>query len=206
MENEVLSKHRKALMLFGTAHLYHGTMAEGMLSAVARYEKQYPGLTLVIADHKGFGEGTGYAKYNARLESRMASWPVPSLVMHLDGTWLGDLLDTTYSTGDIVFGTKTGPDGKKEMFSAPAEGDNKFHTMADAYLYLGPRDLLLHEPPPANVFLDKSYMAEMRRRAILMGPSPVTDEADPDKVAAQGYIPFLYDADHVEADGMQLRK
>ena len=45
MEKEVLSKHRKALMLFGTFHLMHGTG-----SAVSIYEKEYPGITFVITD------------------------------------------------------------------------------------------------------------------------------------------------------------
>jgi hypothetical protein len=41
MEKEVLSKHRKALMLFGTFHLMHGIDD----SAVSAYEKDYPNLT-----------------------------------------------------------------------------------------------------------------------------------------------------------------
>jgi hypothetical protein len=44
MENEVLSKHRKALMLFGTFHLMHGATDD----AVASYEKHYPNVTFVI--------------------------------------------------------------------------------------------------------------------------------------------------------------
>src|SRR5436309_2041853 len=45
MEKEVLSKHRKALMLFGTFHLMH----EIDDSAVSTYEKDYPHLTFVIS-------------------------------------------------------------------------------------------------------------------------------------------------------------
>lgn len=37
MEKEVLSRHRKALMLFGTMHLMHNTGG----SAVSIYEKKY---------------------------------------------------------------------------------------------------------------------------------------------------------------------
>src|SRR5437016_7250183 len=46
MEKEVLSKHRKALMLFGTFHLMH----EIDDTAVSTYEKDYPNLTFVISD------------------------------------------------------------------------------------------------------------------------------------------------------------
>jgi hypothetical protein len=74
MEKEVLSKHRKALMLFGTAHLVHETS-----SAVGLYEKDYAGVTLVVAEHTGFGNWTPLEEFNDRFESRMESWPVPSL-------------------------------------------------------------------------------------------------------------------------------
>jgi hypothetical protein len=42
MEREVLSKHRRALMLFGTFHLMH----ENPINAVGVYEKNYPNSTL----------------------------------------------------------------------------------------------------------------------------------------------------------------
>ncbi len=67
MENEVLSKRHKALMLFGLAHMTHGGGAVGI------YEQHYSNTTFVIADHRGF------AKDNDQLEKRMTSWPVPSL-------------------------------------------------------------------------------------------------------------------------------
>jgi uncharacterized iron-regulated protein len=42
LEKEVLSKHRKALILFGTFHLMHG-----IPSAVSIYERNYPKVTVV---------------------------------------------------------------------------------------------------------------------------------------------------------------
>ncbi len=99
MEKEVLSKHLKALMLFGTAHLYH--LGD---TGVALYERNYPGVTLVIADHTGFGNWSPLEKHNDRFEARMASWPVPSLVQEIRGTWLAELLDMTNRTGNIFFG------------------------------------------------------------------------------------------------------
>jgi hypothetical protein len=51
MEKEVLAKHRKALMLFGTFHLFHGQAESGMSrNAVSIYEKDYPNVTFVISD------------------------------------------------------------------------------------------------------------------------------------------------------------
>jgi hypothetical protein len=195
MEKEVLSKHRKAIMLFGTAHLLHGTMAMGIQSAVGQYERTYPGVTLVVADHKGFGDRTPFAKYNDEFETRITSWPIPTLVLRMKGTWLGNLLDETYSSGVTLHLNRIGKDGKTESYNGPLENGNKFSTMADAYLYLGPRDLLLNEPPPANVFLDKEYMTEMARRAIIMKQASIYDQANPEKIGKEDFNPFMFGSD-----------
>ena len=200
MEKEVLSKHRKALMLFGTAHLFH---VEN--TAVGIYEKDYPGVTLVIADHVGFGNWTPLDKYNNDFEARFGAWPLPSLVLELKGTWLADLLDKTYSSGNVTFGMTdggklpAGPVKPKGTFAAvPVEAESKFSEMVDAYLYLGPRDLLLNEPTPAEIFLDKDYMTELQRRAAIMGGGPITDEANPEKVSERDSSPFFYHPDELQ--------
>jgi len=199
VQKEVLAKHRKALMLFGTAHLFHQQD-----TAVGIYEKNYPGLTLVIADHTGFGNWTPLEKFNNQFESRMASWPVPSLVAELRGTWLADLLDQTYSSGNIFFGPAdtgklpTGPAPAKGTFSElPPDADMKFSKKVDAYLYLGPRDLLLNEPVPAEIVLDKDYMSELQRRAVLMG-GLMTDDANPKKILDRDSNPFFYDPNELQ--------
>jgi hypothetical protein len=199
MEKEVLSKHRKALMLFGTAHLYHVGN-----TAVSLYEKDFPGVTLVIADHTGFGNWSPLEKYNNQFEARMASWPVPSLVLELKGTWLADLLDTTNSAGNFFFGPAAG--GKLPAASAPAKGtfseipaeaEVKLSQKVDAYLYLGPRDLLLNEPTPANIVLDMDYMGELQRRAAITKAGPMADQVNPGKISGRDSNPFLYDPDEL---------
>lgn len=200
MEKEVLAKHRKALMLFGTAHLFH--VGD---SAVGIYEKNYPGVTFVIAAHTGFGNWTPLAKYNNGFEARLVSWPVPSLVVNLKGTWLADLLDQTYSAGNFMFGPTDsgklplGPAHPKGTFAAvPPEARAKFSTRVDAYLYLGPRDQLLNEPTPAAVVLDKDYMAELQRRAVLTRqPGPIADQTNLDKISERDANPFFYDPDEL---------
>ena len=88
MEKEVFSKHRKALMLFGTFHLMHGVPAG---SAVSIYEKDYPNLTFVISDLGIFD-----TDLPALSSSPFATWPVPSLA-RAKGTWLGALDLVTFS-------------------------------------------------------------------------------------------------------------
>jgi hypothetical protein len=162
MQKEVLSKHRKSLMLFGTFHLFHSNKSapKGLESAVQRYEKDYPGTTMVIGDFMVFTDSTPPA--DDQLEVRMASWPVPSLVQNLKGTWLGNA-DKTY-----------------------------FSEMVDAYLYLGPSSLMLIEPRPAEIFYNKAYMEELRRRAEIIGNAFVTDQMNPDNLSDQYFSPFLY--------------
>jgi hypothetical protein len=208
MEKEVLAKRRKALMLFGTSHLYHhhGEHAPMLLtSAVETYEKNYPGVTLVIEDHTGFGNNSPLAKYNDEFESRMASWPIPSLVQDLPGTWLADLLDKTHNLGGGAIFFKVGKDGKRAE-SLIDSGDVSATKLVDAYLYLGPRDLLLKEPRPAEVFLDKEYMAEMQRRAAITGGGPIADQANPEKISDRDYSPFLYDANELQKMKMGFQK
>jgi len=197
MEKQTLARHRKALMLFGIAHLYHhGSVAMAPKSAVERYEQNYPGVTLVIADHTGFGNWSPLAKFNNEFESRMAPWPIPSLVQNMTGTSLADLLDKTHSSGNMGVLIKPGMDGKPvESRLNPGDVTNGFSKMVDAYLYLGPRDLLLKEPRPAEIFLNKDYMAELQHRAAIMGGGPVTDQANPDKISDRDFNPFLYDPD-----------
>jgi hypothetical protein len=186
-------------MLFGTAHLFHEQNA-----AVGIYEKDYPGVTLVIADHTGFGNWTPLEQYNRKFEKRMASWPVPSLVLELKGTWLADLLDMTFSTGNVTFGVAddsklpSGPVKAKGTFAElPDPAEFKFSKMADAYLYLGPRDLLLNEPAPSEVVLDKDYMAELQRRAAIVGGGPMADQTNPKSIFERDSNPFFYDPDEL---------
>jgi hypothetical protein len=162
MQNEVLSKHRKAFMLFGTFHLLHinKTAPRGLESAVQRYEKNYPGVTMVIGDQLVFFDSTDLANYNGDdLESRMASWPVPSLVQNIESTWLADV-DRAY-----------------------------FSQMVDAYLYLGPSDLLLAEPREAEIFSNKDYMAELQRRSRIIGDELINI---PNEISDQNFSPFLF--------------
>ena len=200
MEKEVLSKHRKALMLFGMLHLYHrhGENAPMLISsAVETYEKNYHGATLVIADHTGFGNYSPLEKYNDEFESRMATWPIPTLVEDLPGTWLADLLEKTHTLGGMSVMFRVGKDGKRTETPVDSGGVPP-SKMVDAYLYLGPRDLLLKDPHPAEIFLDKDYMAEMKRRAAILGPDPVTDQADPEKISDRDYNPFFYDPNEMQ--------
>src|SRR5260370_21499941 len=67
-----------------------------------------------------------------------------------------------------------------------------FSKMVVAFLYLGPPDLLLAEPRPAEIFMNRNYMAELRRRAKLIGDVLLTSQTDPDQISDDNFSPFLY--------------
>jgi hypothetical protein len=152
MEKEVLSKHRKALMLFGTFHLMH---TPGARNAVSIFEEDYPERTFVISDF-------GVVHAPPMSSEAFAGWPVPALAI-AKGTWLGglDLTDffepmTTIHEGDCVV--------HKEF---PRHLQKPMADLVDAFLYLGPLDLQLKEQIPASIALDVDYRRELQRRTSL---------------------------------------
>lgn len=194
IETQVLSKHRKALLLFGTTHLLHGKRSPTVdPSAVGIYEERYPGITWVIGDHDGFGFGTPYESLNDLFEARLSSWKVPSIVEKLKGTWLADLLDTENSS-ELISVITPRKGGGTNVRTVVQKSGRPYTSTIDGYLYLGPRRMLLQEPASATALLDKDFVEEMRRRAKLMGGGSISEQADPDEVAKQPYRAFLYDS------------
>jgi hypothetical protein len=150
MEREVLSKHRKALMLFGTFHLMHG------MGAALVYEKNYPNVTFVISELAGFD--TELPRLSA---SPFASWPIPSLA-RAKGTWLGALDITHFFPAPIMI------DKDCKLHSEfPRKQQKPMEDLVDAFLYLGPQDLRLREQIPADIALDEDYQRELSRRMAL---------------------------------------
>jgi hypothetical protein len=162
MEKEVLSKHRKALMLFGTFHLMH-TAGPGPGTAVSLYEKDYPHVTFVISD-LGFFD----TQQSSLLSSPFAGWPVPSLA-RIKGTWLG-ALDLGKFLPPFIFTD----DACNIHTEFPGKLQGTMADLVDAVLYLGPQDLRLRERLPADIALDADYNLELQRReALVMGaPEP----------------------------------
>ncbi len=157
MENEVLSKHRKALMLFGTFHLLHGG-GVGSGNAVTIIERDYPNRTFVISDLGDFE-----ANMPALSSSPFATWPVPSLV-RIKGTWLGAL-----GLGNFFPPTIWTDKDCNVHNEFPKNEQKPMEDLVDTFLYLGPQGLRLKGQMPADIALDRAYMAELLRRMALMG-------------------------------------
>jgi hypothetical protein len=161
MEKEVLSKHRKALMLFGTFHLFH--MSEVRASAVSMYEKDYPGVTFVISE---------LIAADMQVSAAFANWPSPSLA-RVKGTRLGGL-DLTHFLPPATRIDEKDCSVHKEF---PKQLQKPMEELVDALLYLGPADLAMKEQFPAYIVLDADYMTEVRRReSVLPGGGAPTDK------------------------------
>ena len=181
MEKEVLSKRRKALMLFGTFHLIH----EIDDSAVSTYEKDYPHLTFVISHLGIYDTNRPVASI-----SPFASWPNPSIAL-TKGTWLGALLlSDVFQPGIMV-----DPDCKVQMVLFPPrlqkQAQKKLEHYIDAFLYLGPQEFRLSEPMPADIALDADYMTEVRRRQSLMSEPSQSPKDFSDETVREAQNPIL---------------
>lgn len=180
MEAEVLSKHRKALMLFGTAHLIHGG-GPGEGDAVTRYERRYPGRTFVVS------EFWNYEVSNQPLESLSARGGVWPSLLKTKNSMLGSLSLDAFLESPIT----TDKDcNVREAF--PSDPSTTVADRIDAFLYLGPQKAPLTEPLPASIALDRVYRTEWLRRMKLVGmPGPSTlDELDAQIVASAGQEPM----------------
>ncbi len=147
MEKEVLSKHRKALMLCGTFHLIHPNDVRA--SAVSMYEKDYPNVTFVISE---------LIAADAQASAAFANWPNPSIA-RAKGTWVGAL-----DLGHFLPPPTLIDQDCNVHYDFPKHLQKPMEDLVDAFLYLGPKELALKEQFPAYIVLDTEYMAEVRRR------------------------------------------
>jgi len=175
MEKEVLSRHHKALMLFGKFHLFHNAD-----SAVSRYEKTYPNVTFVISDL-----GIYDANRKPGSNSAFVSWPNPSLIA-AKGTWLGTLTLSDINTPHIMISA----DCKVTLGFGP-ERQKPMAALVDGFLYVGPAEYRLGELIPASVAIDTEYIAELQRRDTLLDSGARSAQQFHDEVLEDAQHPML---------------
>lgn len=180
MESQVLSKHRKALMLFGIFHLLHGGgPAEG--DAVTRYERHYPGRTFVISEFFNYGTGD---EPLGNMNAPGGVWPS---LLRTKNSRLGSLGLDSFIQSPLWT--------DQDCNVTEAFGGGASTTVADqidAFLYLGPQKLRLAEPLPADIALDRAYRSEWLRRMKLVGmPGPSTPEEMDAEIVAEAANPVL---------------
>lgn len=160
VEEQVLAKHHKALLVIGAGHVLKrpiswATMAGPPDPTITMIlEKKNPHCAYVIVPHDDFGNR------NAELEPKLSSWPKPSLV-DLKNSWVGELDAGVIYQGKI---RRVGSDPNKEEIPFPGM---KLKDIADGYLYLGPiASIHMVEFPEVK---DPVYAKELERRRSLLG-------------------------------------
>jgi hypothetical protein len=158
VEDEVLAKGRKALLIAGTAHL----MRTDNQMVISLVEKRHPDATFVIAAYGGPDQ-------TLEMNEFFSSWPVPSIGLVKD-TCVGEADGGLHGQGIITFL----PDGTI-IKESPYKG-MKIKDMLDAYLYLGPPDSLQYPISP-GISQDEEYISERGHRRKVVADDRVVRSA-----------------------------
>jgi hypothetical protein len=148
VKDDVLAKHHRALLIEGWGHFLRSPSGPGYVEKELRAAGATTFLILLGTNAVG-----GYDD----LDKRFDNWRVPA-IMPLKATWVGDLSAMPVITGGGM------PAGSNPL---------KLQDVADALLYLGPRDSLtaLHMAPAD--LEGSAYGKEVQRRLeILFGQAP----------------------------------
>jgi hypothetical protein len=186
LDEEILRKHKKALLIIGLGHLF-GPGGQGPLARLVN--DAYPNSLSIVAPWLGYVE----SECNARLARRMSGWPVPALLAPVQGTWLTaqpplpncnfmppERLERMRKmsppagppAGAVMLGG--GPPGRKMPSPAEmieAETDIMSGRKADAILYLGSPDTLTRAPFESSLYMDLEYFKQQDARARCCSPT-----------------------------------
>jgi hypothetical protein len=152
VKNEVLAHHHHALLIMGAGHFLRRG-GPGEVEQVIRAGGEQPYLVVLGTNAVG-----GYDD----LDRRFDSWPVPAIVT-LSGNWVGDLPAMPVVTGGTVVANSL-----------------KMAAVADAMLYVGPRDSLTNVNVPRSELMGTAYGDEVTRRLLIQTGQemPFTQESE----------------------------
>jgi hypothetical protein len=143
VKDQVISRHRRALLIMGFPHFLRSTAGPGLIEKELRAAGA---TTFVIVS------GTNAVGQYDDLDKRFDSWTFPSIGL-LKGNWIGRLPALPVITGGTT----------------PSTGDGaKLEDVADAILYLGPRDSLIQLHTTRADLQGTAYGKEISRRLEIM--------------------------------------
>lgn len=168
VKDEVLSKHHRAFLIMGSAHFLRVPPFPRRISIEHELQAAGAKTYLIVA-------GTNTPRGYDDIDHRFDSWPTPSIVPLTDN-WVGEL--PAYS---IISGG--GAEGYQWMFSSESASAApvKMKDVADALLYLGPRDTLLDVFMTRGELEGTPYENEIERRLTLEGmPLEIVPALEPE--------------------------
>lgn len=165
VKDEVLAKHHRALLIMGWGHFLRGFPPGQKTPSIEQQLRSAGAKTYLIV------VGTNIAGGYDDIDHRFDSWPTPAIVS-LDDGWVGDLpAMPVISGGGIAFGPIATSPGPAASASSPPPLELK--DVADAMLYVGPRDTLIQVSVTRAELDGTSYGKEVERRLTIEG-FPVT--------------------------------
>jgi len=159
IEREVLSKNRKALLVFGSAHLYR--CRPGTITSLL--EDSSKAAAFVVAPVGGPGLPTSIAAIGATADA-------PALVTvnsALGDLAAADVLERGTKRLQVVNGKPVFDDDGKPVFIPLFEAGVQLRDLVDACLYFGGADLELAKPAAA-LYEGTQYGIEVRRRRRML--------------------------------------
>jgi hypothetical protein len=186
--DEILDKHRKALLIIGSAHIF----GAGLLSA--KLSEAHPDSFATVMPFVGYLE----PRCNEQFLNRAKSWQAPALVGPIADTWLKAELQL--SGCDFIPPAqvqallshpppKTLPPGFVGAITSPHQLINVVSGEdADAILYLGAPDSLTGSPIDPDIYLDPDYFREEDRRSRCCTRAPGRGPLDWQRLVEEGSV------------------
>jgi hypothetical protein len=159
IENEILAKGKKALVIYGTGHL---GLYPGYNNLRTLLAAKHPGAFFIVTPYVGYGQkscATRFAKFTRH-------WPVPALVTPIVGS---SLEKEVARPGCGPFAVKP----KATSQQIEVANRNNLGLTSDALLYLGPREAFVTSPNMPDLYLDSDFRAELERRSRLILGEPI---------------------------------
>src|SRR6185437_8783889 len=160
IENEILAKNKKALVLYGAGHLQPAFVDQNTLLGLIG--KRHPGAFFIVWPYLGYAT----EDCSQPFESHLKGWPTPSLAQPIRGSSL---------EADILrpgCGIIPRPDDMTPEQYATLMRDYVGLT-SDALLYLGPRSQQVCSPAMPDIYLDLEFRSELERRSQIRRGKPI---------------------------------
>jgi hypothetical protein len=165
VKEEVLAKDHRALLVMGAGHFFRRSpFTSGPRPFSIEHELQSAGAKtyLIVLGTNATG---GYDN----LDPRFDSWPAPVMVPLAD-SWVGGLPALPVVTGGAgVVRYRLGPSPGGTEGPPSQSSPVKLKDVADALLYLGPRDSLTAVYVPRSELVGTPYGKEIERRLAIEG-------------------------------------
>ena len=160
IEQEIVSKRKKALLLYGTFHFYD----KGELAELIR--QRHPESLFVITPYTGFADWS----CSQHFESRATSWTLPALV---GADQLAMKPQAPEASCKVLNASSFAHMTEAQRAKIRADMESQTSVLVgNAVLYLARAQTLTKSPLSPDLYLDPKFRKENDRRAALFGGQP----------------------------------